>query len=255
MEFAKWCVETEESVQKHKLRGLGIAAGRQAQAIGAIAKAVPGYYTDPKRIADLLKKLGKPAAAAHVEQKIPTQASIRSGDLGEILCNAYVNEATPFNLGVRRLRWKDHPNMSMRGEDVLAFNMDPQSGGLKILKAEVKSREGMRTAVIDEARAALCANSGLPSPHALAFVADRLNQAGDTMLSDALDKAQLKVGIRASQVSHMLFTFSGNDPLKLLKTNLQSYAGPMSQHYVGLRVDAHQAFIKAVFAAIGKVGK
>ena len=140
MEFAKWCVATEESVQTHKLRGLGIATGGQAHAIGAIAKAVPGYYTDPKRVADLLRKLGKPAAAAHVEQKLPTQASIRSGDLGEILCNAYVYEATPFILGIKRLRWKDHRNMSMRGEDVLAFNFDSKSGSLKILKAEVKSR-------------------------------------------------------------------------------------------------------------------
>lgn len=120
MEFAKWCKETEESVQKHRLLGLGIAAGKQAQAIGAIAKAVPDYYADPKRIADLLKKLGKLAAAAHVEQKLPTQVSIRSGDLGEILCNAFVFEATTFKLGIKRLRWKDHRNMSMRGEDVLA---------------------------------------------------------------------------------------------------------------------------------------
>ena len=255
MEFAEWCEATEESVQKHILRGLGIADGKQAQAIGTIAKAIPGYYTDPKRIADLLKKLGKPAAAAHVEQKLPTQASIRSGDLGEILCNAYVYEATPFNLGIRRLRWKDHRNMSMRGEDVLAFNLDPKNGSLNILKAEVKSRSGMKTAVIDEARAALCANNGLPSPHALACVAVRSNEAGDTVLGDALDKALLKDGIRASQVSHMLFTFSGNDPLKLRKANLQSYAGPVPQHYVGLRVEGHQDFIKTVFAAIGKGGK
>lgn len=255
MDFAKWCVASEEPIQKHKLHGLGIAAGKQAQAISSISSAVPSYYTDPKRIADLLKKLGKPAAAAHVEQKLPTQVSIRSGDLGEILCNAYVYAATPFNLGIRRLRWKDHRNMSMRGEDVLAFNLNPKGGGLKILKAEVKSRAGMRTAVIDEARAALCANSGLPSPHALAFVADRSNEAGDTVLGDALDKALLKDGIHASQVSHMLFTFSGNDPLNLLKINLQSYAGPVPQQYVGLWVEGHQDFIKAVFAAIGKVGK
>ena len=45
----------------------------------------------------------------------------------------------PFNLGIKRLRWKDHRNMSMRGEDVLAFNLDPKGGRLKILKAEVKS--------------------------------------------------------------------------------------------------------------------
>ncbi len=255
MDFAKWCVVKDESAQKHKLHRLDIAAGKQAHAIDAIAKAVPSYYTDPKRIAELLKKLGKPAAAAHVEQKLPTTLSIRSGDLGEIMCNAYVHEATPFNLGIKRLRWKDHRNMSMRGEDVLAFTLDSKSGSLKILKAEVKSRAGMRTAVIDEARAALCANSGLPSPHALAFVADRLNQAGDKVLADALDSAQLKDGIRASQVSHMLFTFSGNDSMKLLKTNLQSYSGPMPQHYVGFRVEGHHDFIKAVFAGIGRVVK
>jgi hypothetical protein len=253
MDFAKWCVATEESVQKHKLHGLSIVAGKQVQAIGAIVNAVPGYYTDPKRIADLLKKLGKPAAAAHVEQKLPTQASIRSGDLGEILCNAYVYEATPFKLGIRRLRWKDHRNMSMRGEDVLAFKMNSSGGALKILKAEVKSRAVMPTAVINEARTALCANSGLPSPHALAFVADRSKEAGNTVLGDALDKALLKDGIRVSQVSHMLFTFSGNDALKLLKVNLQSYAGHVPQHYVNLRVQGHQDFIKAVFSAIGKV--
>lgn len=50
----------------------------------------------------------------------------------------------------------------------------------------------------------------------------------------------------------MLFTFSGNDPLKFLKVNLQGYTGPVPQHYVGLRVEGHQAFIKAVFAAVGK---
>ena len=197
IEFAKWCVETEEAVPHHKLRRLVVDAAKQAQAVHAVAKAVPDYYTDPQRIADLLKRLGKPAAAAHVQRKLPTQASIRSGDLGEILCNAYLHEVTPFNLGIKRLRWKDHRNMSMRGEDVLAFNLDSKGGGLKILKAEVKSRAGMQTAVIDEARATLSANSGLPSPHAIAFVADRSNEAGDILLGDALDKAQLKDGILA----------------------------------------------------------
>jgi hypothetical protein len=251
IDFAKWCVETEEPTPKHKLRRLTVDAAKQGYAVRAVAAAVPNYYVDPKRVAGLLRKLGKQAAATHVEQKLPTQASIRSGDLGEILCNAFVHEATPFSLGIKRLRWKDHRNMSMRGEDVLAFNLDPK-GRLKILKAEVKSRAGMRTAVIEEARAALSANNGLPSPHALAFVADRSNEAGDTALGDALDQAQLRDGIRPSQVSHMLFTFSGNDPVRLLKTNLLAYAGPVPQHYVGLRVEGHQDFIKAVFAAVGR---
>ena len=86
--LAKWCVESEETFAKHKLRRMAVNAATQTQAVNAIAKAIPDYYTDPQRVASLLKKLGKPAAAAHVEQKLPTKISIRSGDLGEILCRA-----------------------------------------------------------------------------------------------------------------------------------------------------------------------
>ena len=53
-------------------------------------------------------------------------------------------------------------------------------------------------------------------------------------------------------LAHMLFTFSGSDPTNLLKANLSGYSGPVPQHYVGLRVEAHQNFIKNVFEAVGK---
>jgi hypothetical protein len=127
----EWCNETEEVVSTHKLRRLSADPAKHAQVVDTLAEAVPDYYADPGRIAQLLKKLGKDAAANYIEQKLPTQVTIRSGDLGEILCTAYVHEATPFNLGIKRLRWKDHRNMSMRGEDVLAFRLSGKSGSLK----------------------------------------------------------------------------------------------------------------------------
>ena len=143
--------------------------------------------------------------------------------------------------------------MSMRGEDVLAFSLTPRTGALKVLKAEVKSGSALTTAVIKKARTALSANSGLPSHHALSFVADRLDETGDEPLRDALDNAQLKKGLRASQVTHMLFTFSGNNPSDLLKKNLEAYSGDVQQqHYVALHVGSHQAFIKAVFEGVAK---
>lgn len=250
--FKEWCTESEEAVSKHKLSQMGFNEGTREKAVSAIAKAVPSYYTDPKRVASLLRKLGKKAAAAHVEQKLPTQKAIRSGDLGEILCNAYVLESSPFSLGIKRLRWKDHRNMSMRGEDVLAFNLHPTKKTLEILKVEVKSRASMITAVINEARVSLSASNELPSPHALAFVADRAHEIGDKILGDVLDNAQLKSGIRPSQVFHMLFTFSGNNPVNMLRTNLKAYSGPVAQRYIGLHVQDHQKFIKSVFAAVGK---
>lgn len=250
--LSETCVKSEEVLANHKLCGLALDTAKQMELVTAIAKDIPDYYTDPQRVADILRRLGKPAVADYVAQKLPTQQTIRSGDLGEILCSAYVHETTPFRLGIKRLRWKDHRNMSMRGEDVLAFALEPKNSSLKILKAEVKSRAGMVTGVINEARTALSANNELPSPHALAFVADRLHESGDKRLGDAVDRAQLKDGIRPSQISHMLFTFSGNNPVNLLKFNLQAYTGSVSQYYVGLYVQGHQDFIKAVFEAVGK---
>jgi len=217
-----------------------------------VAAAVPGYYTQPKRVAQLLSDLGKPAAAKYVAEKLPTTVAIRSGDLGEILCNAYLLEATTYKRGIRRLRWKDHRNMSMRGEDVLGFRVE-SDGTLHVLKAEVKSGVSMSSTTIGKARAALCANGGLPSPHALAFVADRLKEpGGDKVLANALDRATLVTRLKKSQVMHMLFTFSGNNPSTQMETNLTAYTGKIKQRYVALHVDGHQAFIKSVYKAVGK---
>lgn len=250
--FKEWCDETETSVSTNKLHLLAADPAKQPHAVKVVAGSIPEYYAAPSRIADILNRLGKPAAANFVEGKLPTLPSIKSGDLGEILCNAYVTEATNFKLGIKRLRWKDHRNMSMRGEDVLAFSLGPKAGALKILKAEVKSRVAMTTGVIEEAREALSSYKELPSPHAISFVADRLYQAGDTALSDALDKALLIDGLKVAQVTHMLFTFSGSNPSNLLKTNLSAYTGVVPQKYVALQVKAHQAFIKDVFDAVVK---
>jgi hypothetical protein len=217
-----------------------------------VAAAVPSYYTQPKRVAQLLSDLGKPAAAKYVAEKLPTTVAIRSGDLGEILCNAYLLEATTYKRGIRRLRWKDHRNMSMRGEDVLGFRVE-SDGTLHVLKAEVKSGVSMSSTTIGKARAALCANVGLPSPHALAFVADRLKEpGGDKVLANALDRATLVTRLKKSQVMHMLFTFSGNNPSTQMETNLTAYTGKIKQRYVALHVDGHQAFIKSVYKAVGK---
>ena len=249
--FKEWCDETKTVVTPHMLRLLAADPSKQQHAVDVVAKAVPGYYAAPSRISGIFEKLGNPGVAKYVEEKLPTTLSIRSGDLGEILCAAYVSESTDFVLGIKRLRWKDHRNMSMRGEDVLAFRLGPKAT-LNILKAEVKSRVAMTTKVIEEAREALSAYKELPSPHAISFVADRLDETGDKNLRDALDEAQLNTGISIAQVTHLLFTFSGSDPSNLLKTNLLAYTGAVRQQYVALQVKTHQDFIKNVFKAVSK---
>lgn len=66
-------------------------------------------------------------------------------------------------------------------------------------------------------------------------------------LADAINAAQLKYGIRSEQVEHLLFTFSGDSPIKHLSGNLEAYRGAIPQHAVGLCVETHQNFIAKVY--------
>jgi hypothetical protein len=144
--------------------------------------------------------------------------------------------------------------MSMRGDDLIAVQIPGDGSPVKFMKGETKSRAALSTAVLDEARAALDNDKGLPSPHALSFVADRLHELDEDDIADAIDKAQLEDGIQPAQVSHLLFVFSGSNPKNLMRTHLAAYAGTMGQLYVGLRVSTHQAFIKDVYAKVMENG-
>jgi hypothetical protein len=201
----------------------------------------------------LLEKLGKPASAKFIRDMLPAGKKIRSGDLGEILATEYVSESTVCSVPIRRLRWKDHREMSMRGDDVIAVRVPEKGGPLEFMKGKTKSRAALPTAVLTEARQSLDRDAGLPSPHALTFVATRLREIGEVELADAIDEAQFKDGILQTQVCHFLFVFCGNNPEALMRANLAGYNGGINQLYVGLRVGTHQAFIKDVYLKVSSI--
>jgi hypothetical protein len=215
--------------------------------VGATASVVPGHYASEEQVARVLRRLGKPQAASLIEAKLPTTKQIRSGDLGEIFATEWITSNTAFQVPIKRLRWKDHRNMAMRGEDVIGIALDPNSAQLTFLKTEAKSRATLTGQVLTEARAGLDKEGGLPSPHALSFISARLFELGNHPLADAIDNATFNIGIPAASVTHLLFTFSGNAPDGLLTTNLQGYTGSLAQWSVGLKVDGHQAFVGAVY--------
>jgi hypothetical protein len=198
----------------------------------------------------MLRKLGKRAVADYLRTKLPTKKTIRSGDLGEIIATEYIDECTEFTAPIKRLRWKDHRDMSMRGDDVIGIYFSTKEERVRFLKSEAKSISSLNARTIQNAREALDGNNGLPSSHSLSFVADRLSEMGQTEIADMINRAQLLDGVRQEQVEHMVFTLSGNDPVKFLRTHLNAYKGPIRQRFVGLRMRAHQDFIESVFAGV-----
>lgn len=243
-----WVTSTEEQVGEHLLRHLVATQNDLNAGVDWAASVIPGEYASLERIASLLDRLGKSAAANYLKTKLPTGPTARSGDLGEIIGAHF----TASELGyptVSRLRWKDHREMAMRGDDVIGVRV-PEAGPIEFLKAEAKSRASLDTKTVEEADAALRRDNGRPSPHALLFVADRLHEQGDVVLADAICDAQLAHGIAEEQVEQLLFTFTDSDPRNLLRTNTQDYHEKVRRLAVGLQVRGHQAFIAAVYAKV-----
>jgi hypothetical protein len=211
---------------------------------------VPSHYAAEERVARALVRLGKVEAAKVITDLLPQGPQIRSGDLGEIYATEWINTHSGYRAPIKRLRWKDHREMAMRGDDVIGMVLDPATQRLRFLKTEAKSRIDLRAQTLTEARAGLDKDGGLPSAHALSFISARLLDLADLSLVDAIDDALLRHGIPVESVRHLLFTFSGNAPQALLAQSLQTYPGPIRQWGVGLHVNEHAAFIGAVYAQV-----
>lgn len=251
VQFNGWCHSVDGTVGPHFRRVLTGNATDLPTGISATAAVVPGHYASEEHVARVLRRLGKIEAAALIEGKLPTTKAIRSGDLGEIYATEWIDSHSGgYRAPIKRLRWKDHRNMAMRGEDVIALSQDPQTQRLRFLKTEAKSRVSLTTQVVTEAREGLNKHAGLPSGHALSFLSARLLELGDEPLADAIDDALLKHGIPSATVTHLLFTFSGNSPEAMLTASLQAYTGEFNQWGVGLRVDGHAAFVGAVYEQV-----
>ena len=248
VQFNDWCVSVDETVGNHHRRVMTAQAASLPTGIQATAAIVPGHYASEEQVARALVRLGKPAAAALIQGKLPTSKAIRSGDLGEIYATEWIDaHSGGYRAPIKRLRWKDHRNMAMRGDDVIGILQDAQTQRLYFLKTEAKSRVTLTAQVLKDARAGLDKDGGLPSAHALSFISARLLELNNLPLADAIDDALLKHGIQPQNVRHLLFIFSGNAPDALLTASLQAYPGQINQWGVGLRIEGHSTFIGAVY--------
>ena len=242
-----WCQSRDENIGDHNLRLLTVAAENIETAKTQIAEQVSTHYSNPRRMADVFDRFGKSGIASFLRTLLPDAVVARSGDLGEIIATEYVDEKTPYLTPIKRLRWKDHRNQPMHGDDVVGIQIPEDGGRLKFLKVEAKSRASLQSRTITEAREGINQDQGLPSPHTLAFISSRLHETGEDDIADLIDKELLGQQITVAQVENMIFTFSGNTPDNFLRVGLRNYTGSIIQHAVGLHINNHQNFISNVF--------
>ena len=248
MNFEDWCDTHSSLINGHHLNILSSSEHRFPRACASIAAVIPYHYASRDDLDRIIEILGNTAAAEYLRTKLPHSPQARSGDLGEVLATEYICIHTDYHPPIKRLRWKDHREMPLRGDDIIAISRPNRNSPLYFIKAEAKSRQRLSTRPVEQARDALNDNSGLPSPHALTYIAARLQDTNDPTTADQIIRAQLVDRIRPKHVQNLLFALTGNQPRNLLEADLQRYGGNIPQISVGLHVSNHRDLVASVYA-------
>lgn len=113
-------------------------------------------------------------------QRFPTNLSTQKGNWAEIFLAEYVAAASTAQLPIYRLRHNTNVDQSMKGDDVLAFDLD--SDPVRVLVGEAKFRTTPSKAAVEDLIGALVKSHSGYIPASLQFVADSLFVAGKNEL-------------------------------------------------------------------------
>ena len=113
---------------------------------------------------------------------LPTSDKTQKGNWAEILLAEYVAASCGAQLPVYRLRYNTNVDQSMKGDDVLAFDLD--SDPVRVLVGEAKFRSSPTKDVVESLVGALAKSHSANIPASLQFVANQLFISGKNELGE-----------------------------------------------------------------------
>lgn len=115
-------------------------------------------------------------------KRFPTNPSTQKGNLAEVVLAEYLIAASDVSLPVYRLRYNPNVDQAMKGDDVLAFDLD--SDPIQIIVGESKFRSSSSKAAVTEIVEGLLRSHKGGIPASLQFVADLLYETGKVDLGE-----------------------------------------------------------------------
>ena len=116
----------------------------------------------------------------------PTSYTTKRGNFAEVVMAEYVNASTPAELPIYRLRYNPNTNQSMKGDDILLFDLD--SDPARIIVCESKFRSTPNKKAVTEILDGLVRSHKGMLPVSLMFVSERLYEQGKNELGEKVLK-------------------------------------------------------------------
>ena len=169
--------------------------GLREATVGHLREMLVRHHVSPDALRrsaeqrEALKRLGFDAQQARLG-RFPANPTTQKGNLAEVVLAEYVVAANGVALPVYRLRYNPNVDQAMKGDDVLAFDLEATPP--TVLVGEAKFRGASSAAAVKEIVDGLLRSFKGGLPASLQFVADRLFEQGETELgAKVLDCARL----------------------------------------------------------------
>lgn len=153
-------------------------------------------------------------------RRFPSNTKTQKGNWAEILLAEYVAASSNTQLPVYRLRYNTNVDQSMKGDDVLAFDLD--SNPVRVLVGEAKFRATPSKQVVEELVGALVKSHSGNTPASLQFVADRLFDSGNSELGAKVAECNALFAQGRLQLDYVGLLVSSENAHSHVQKNAQS---------------------------------
>ena len=155
-----------------------------------------------------LKKLKKHNVSS-TYSPYPHSPDTRKGNFAEIFLAEYLQEITTAKILVYRLRHNPNPEQSMKGDDVLLFDLSSKTK--HIIVGESKFRSKPNTQTVKDITDGLKKSHDRTIPVSIGFVADHLRLEGKLHLAKKIDKCYLDLARGNISVDYFGMLMSNNN--------------------------------------------
>jgi hypothetical protein len=165
-------------------------------------------------------------------RRYPRNPNTQKGNWAEILLAEYLSGSCNAQLPVYRLRYNTNVDQSMKGDDVLAFDLD--SDPVRILVGEAKFRSTPSKKAVEEIVEALTRSYRAGIPVSLQFIADQLFREGSEELGEKVEACNLLFALGKLRLDHVGLLVSDARAADQVRLNAKSPLHSLAVMSLGL---------------------
>ncbi len=170
---------------------------------------------EKKRI-EAIAKLGFKEQATKLK-RFPVSDTTQKGNFAEIILAEYLVASAKTTLPVYRLRYNPNVDQSMKGDDVLAFDLDGTP--VRLIVGEAKFRKTSSVQVVEEIIANLTKSKLNGLPTSLTFVLDRLYESEHSALAEKVENCIMLFAKGKLKLSYVGFLMSDGEAPRRVSEN------------------------------------